>query len=100
VEKCGYYFAILTKTHLIQPNGVYYAPSTVDPVTKTRVYSTSAYYIPAQNRPNLNVVVSTMVANVVLENHGSELRAMGVKTLSAETVYTVRATKEVIISAG
>lgn len=36
--------------------GGYANPATVDPVTKTRSYSASAYYVPASQRPNLHIL--------------------------------------------
>jgi hypothetical protein len=84
----------------LQITGAFFTPGTIDPVARTRMYATPAYYLPHAHRKNLTVVVSALVAEVTSDTSGDELRATGVKILSSGGEYAVRAKKEVIISAG
>jgi choline dehydrogenase len=83
-----------------QIDGAFFTPNTIDPVTKMRAYATTSYYLPSAHRENLTVVVSTLVTQVILDHDCDKLKATGVKVSSSGDEYTVRAKKEVILSAG
>ena len=61
-----------------------------------RASTASAYLRPAMNRENLRLVSNTLVHRVVLEDR----RAVGIEYEKDGHVFTVRARKEVILSAG
>jgi choline dehydrogenase-like flavoprotein len=61
-----------------------------------RSYSATAYLRPNLHRPNLKVLVEALASKIVLETGA----AKGVQFLHQGGQYTVRATKEVIVSAG
>lgn len=44
--------------------GAFSCPSSIDPVSKTRSYSTSAYYAPAAERPNLEVFLGATASKI------------------------------------
>ena len=61
-----------------------------------RASTASAYLRPAMNRENLRLVSNTLVHRVLLEDR----RAVGIEYEKDGHVFTVRARKEVILSAG
>lgn len=83
------------------PTGVFFSPSTLDPTTHTRSYATTAFYLPNASRPNLNVLVSSLVHRVILDDgpNGKAI-AKGVEFSSVGSTGTLYAKKEVILSAG
>lgn len=80
--------------------GPFNVAATVDPVTKTRSYSYTAYYKPVADRPNLHVLTETEVEKVVLEQQSGGLVATGIQFLRDGDATTISAKKEVIVSAG
>lgn len=76
--------------------GAFSCPASVDPATKTRSYSASAYYAPAAQRPNLDLLTGANAREVVLE--GSTARA--VVFTDADGEHQVKAKREVILAAG
>jgi choline dehydrogenase len=62
----------------------------------TRVSAARAFLRPNLGRPNLTLLLDSNVTKVVFEGD----RAMGVEIANGEGVRTVRATREVILSAG
>ena len=62
----------------------------------TRVSPVRAFLQPNLNRPNLTLMLQTDVTKVVFEGD----RAVGVEFVTGDAVRTVRATREVILSAG
>ena len=76
--------------------GGYCSPATIDPVKKQRSYATTAYFAPARDRPNLKVATSTLVSKIVID---STDRATSVEVLINDTIYTVNASKEIILAA-
>jgi choline dehydrogenase-like flavoprotein len=81
--------------------GCSFNPNTVNPLTQTRTYAASAYYLPNADRPNFHVAVSVLVTRVVLEKTASGgFEATGVEVLSASRKFVIKAKKEVIISTG
>lgn len=77
--------------------GAFSCPASVDPATKTRSYSASAYYAPAAQRPNLDVLTGANAREVVLE--GSAARAVVFADAEGEQ-HQVKARREVILAAG
>ena len=62
----------------------------------TRVSAARAFLRPNLNRPNLTVLLDTNATKIVFEGD----RAVGVEIVTGDTVRSVRATREVILSAG
>ncbi|KZS98842.1 GMC oxidoreductase [Sistotremastrum niveocremeum HHB9708] len=84
------------------PAGTYACAHTFDPISQTRTYSTTAYYLPVAHRKNLRVLVSATVSKIVLndEEKGSDVLATGVEFIYEGKRHVVHASKEVILSAG
>jgi choline dehydrogenase len=62
----------------------------------TRVSAARAFLHPNLGRPNLTLLLDSNVTKVVFEGD----RAVGVEVVTANSVRTVRATREVVLSAG
>jgi choline dehydrogenase-like flavoprotein len=78
------------------PHGCGHAPRTVYQGDRT----TSANYF-RHKGPNLSIKTETVVDKVILEGHGSDIRAVGVKVVGKDgTEREIKAKKEVIISGG
>ncbi|KAA1474158.1 alcohol oxidase [Dentipellis sp. KUC8613] len=83
------------------PVGVALHPQTVDPRTCTRSYATTAYYLPAQDRGNLSVLVNAPVHRLITEkNEDGSVVAKAVQFEYDGKVYVVNVGKEAILSAG
>lgn len=82
--------------------GAFSCPASVDPATKTRSYSASAYYAPAAKRPNLDVVTGATAKRIVLEGPSgdSPLTARAVVFTDKDGEHQTRARREVILAAG
>jgi len=81
--------------------GPYNGASTIDPVTKTRVSSSTAYYHPIKDRKNLRVFTACSVKQIALDkDNGSGYKATGVVYVQGEEQKIAHATKEVILCAG
>jgi choline dehydrogenase-like flavoprotein len=80
--------------------GGYTNAATIDPVTKTRSYSANAYYEPAKGRPNLHVITGALVEKVLFDISDGDVIATGVQYLKDGDSHTVKAHREVILSAG
>ncbi|GAB1319875.1 Cyclase atC [Madurella fahalii] len=79
--------------------GVFWKPISVDAKNVTRCSARKAYYDPAQNRPNLDILVMSYVAKVQTKDHKAE----GVEVVSrsnSSAKLSVAATREVILAAG
>ena len=80
-------------------NGVFWAPSSLDPKDQTRSYARSAHYDQeVQSRPNYHLLTGSAVRKVIFK----EKTAVGVEYTNRETseVRSVEAKQEVIIAAG
>lgn len=81
-------------------NGVFWAPSTLDPVERTRSYARTAHYdLVAGNRPNYHILPMSAGTRILFD--GSK-KAIGVEYVSrtpSET-FQIGAEKEVILAAG
>lgn len=82
--------------------GAFSCPASVDPATKTRSYSASAYYAPAAQRPNLDVLTGANAKVIALEgcSGGSPLTARAVVFTDKDGQHQVKAKHEVILAAG
>ncbi|KAI1860417.1 hypothetical protein JX265_009816 [Neoarthrinium moseri] len=76
-------------------------PDSIDPLTKQRSYAGNAYLEPARSRPNLNIWTETQATKVLFDQPGSgTVVATGVQVARGGETKTVRARKEVIVTAG
>lgn len=85
--------------------GAFQQASTIDPISKTRTSSVSAYFTEeVRNRPNLSILTDTVVSRVILDksNDGtSQAAAKGVEICSGNGVKRIiRASCEVVLAAG
>ena len=90
-----------SQNHLLQPNGWYWVPSSLDTETQTRSYATTAFYLPNTGRRNFFVLTNAHVHRVLTEpDANGKLIAVGVEFGHGERIHTVKAAKEVILCAG
>lgn len=83
--------------------GLSFAPSTINPVTFSRSFATTGYWLPNQNRSNLSLIVNATATKIITEGKSPLLKATGVQFVikGANNVHkVVHAGKEVILSAG
>jgi choline dehydrogenase-like flavoprotein len=80
--------------------GGYSNAATVDPVTKTRSYTGSAYGNPAIQRPNFHLVTGATALKILFEKTSDVFTVTGVLASVEGRVKTFNATKEVILAAG
>lgn len=83
-----------------QVTGGFCNAATIDPKTKERSYSASAYYAPVSDRSNLTVITEAYVEKINTEKSAHGISARGVQYTRQGEVYTVHAQKEVILAAG
>ncbi|KAI1075919.1 oxidoreductase [Whalleya microplaca] len=72
----------------------------VDPVKKERSHSAKAYYHPVKDRANFDVLTNAVVEKVVFDKGSQQPKVIGVQYRHEAQTRIVRASKEVIISAG
>ncbi|RDB15490.1 Glucose oxidase [Hypsizygus marmoreus] len=83
------------------PNGVFFIPNTIDSKTFTRTYSTTAYFVPNADRPNLSVLVNANANKLVFDEKSTDgLLATGAEFEYEGKVHVAHAKKDVIVSAG
>lgn len=80
--------------------GGYNILTNVDPDTNSRSYAATTYLKSAADRPNLKVFTSALVNKVLFDKSGPMPTATGVSFSANDTLYTLIANKEVILSAG
>lgn len=80
--------------------GVWTSIGSVDPATRERSYSATAYYRPNADRANLVLLTEAVVREVVLERQEGEWVAKGARFVHGKKEYTVRTEGEVIVCAG
>jgi choline dehydrogenase-like flavoprotein len=91
------------KAHFSGNNvGVWTSATSVDPATQTRTYSATSYYLPASYRKNLIVLTNAHATEIVLEKRHIEtdLVATGLKFNCQGKAFTVKCSKEVVLSGG
>lgn len=79
--------------------------ATVDPITKERTHSASAYYEPSKSRENLHVITNATVERILFDNErpgggDKPAKATGVLYSLNGSTQTVTCDKEVIVAAG
>lgn len=80
--------------------GGFVNPTTVDPVSKERSYSASAYFSPIQSRPNLHLMTGCQVEKITLNKTGGLVAANGVVIIRGGTRQMFTCKREVILAAG
>lgn len=82
--------------------GAFQNPCSIDPETKTRSYSASAYYgADVAKRPNLVVLTETLVKKINFDTVNGDICATGVQIVTQDgQERTVSARLEVILAAG
>lgn len=81
--------------------GGYTSAASVDPLKGERMHSGVGYYAPVAQRKNLHVVTGAMIDKVELDaSNQDNVVATGVVFTYEGKTYTVKARKEVILSAG
>ncbi|KAJ7454339.1 GMC oxidoreductase [Mycena galericulata] len=82
--------------------GTWIANANLDPSDWTRSYSTTGYYLPARDRPNLKVLTESTVTRILFDEAktGDPLTAKGVEYVQNASTIQVKAKSEVILSAG
>ncbi|PVF97235.1 alcohol oxidase [Serendipita vermifera] len=89
-----------------QPNfgnniGIYNSARAVDPSTQTRSYAAPAYYAPNASKANLIVLTGAQATKINFgSSQGGVYAATGVSFSYNGATYTVKASKEVILSGG
>ncbi|TCD68769.1 hypothetical protein EIP91_009782, partial [Steccherinum ochraceum] len=82
-------------------DGVWLTPNAYDPASHTRSYAVTTFYRPNQDRPNLHVLTEAVVGHILTERDGDgDVTATGVEFYHGGMKYTVKAGREVIVSAG
>lgn len=80
--------------------GVWTSLGSVDPATRARSYSATAYYRPNADRANLVLLTEAVVREVVLNREEGEWVAEGARSVHRNEEYIVRTEGEVIVCAG
>ncbi|KAI0887804.1 uncharacterized protein GGS22DRAFT_154340 [Annulohypoxylon maeteangense] len=81
--------------------GGYSNTATVDPETKTRSYSYSAYGAPASERPNVKILTHAKTLRIIFtKTNSGTVEATGVQVLIEGNIETFTPNKEVILAAG
>jgi choline dehydrogenase-like flavoprotein len=80
--------------------GCFSCPSSVDPNTRTRSYSASAYFARASKRPNLEVITGVTVKQLIIEADPPVTARGVIFNLNDGSSHTIHAKKEVILAAG
>ncbi|ROV87149.1 hypothetical protein VSDG_09977 [Cytospora chrysosperma] len=81
-------------------DGAFSCLASIDPVTRERSYSTTAYYNPIKDRDNLHVVTGAAVEKILFQKEGGSTKATGHQYLHDGETKVVTASKEVILTAG
>jgi choline dehydrogenase-like flavoprotein len=95
-----------------QSSGGYSTLAAIDSETKTRSYAATGYGLPAMQRSNVRIITETLVRRIEFDSDSigdrspekssqpSIALATGVQILLQNQIHSVRANREVIISAG
>lgn len=65
-----------------------------------RLSTARAYLRPARNRPNLHIMLNSTATKILINNKNDQKTIQAVEFLYGNKLYSVRAKKEVVISAG
>ncbi|KAL1866341.1 hypothetical protein Daus18300_006805 [Diaporthe australafricana] len=93
---------LTTKNPFIEASvGSFSHLNSVDPNTKERSYTTTAYYHPVKGRDNLVVLTGANVEKILFdEESGQCIKAKSVRYRHDGEIQTITATKEIILAAG
>lgn len=82
--------------------GTWRSTSSIDPITRTRSYAVTGYLLPYLSRKNLFVLTGAQVSHITWEKTSSQgaATASGVSFIVNGSTYSVKAFREVILSAG
>ncbi|KAF2098456.1 alcohol oxidase [Rhizodiscina lignyota] len=80
--------------------GAFNQPLMVDPKTKTRSSSASAYYRPNASRKSLLVLTGALVTKVQLKQSFEDFSAQGVEFSSGGKLYSATCNREVVLCGG
>lgn len=83
-----------------EANGLIVNPESVDPTTKQRSSSQSAYLAPAASRSNLHVLTEAVVDKIIFDTDTTDVVATGVQYTRGGQTETINARKEVVLAAG
>ncbi|KAG8831945.1 hypothetical protein FRC17_002316 [Serendipita sp. 399] len=76
--------------------GGYWAPNTLDPVSRTRSYACTAYYDPVKSRPNFHILPNNTATQITFTNRS----ATGFTNARNTPLRSISARREVILAAG
>ncbi|OCL15252.1 GMC oxidoreductase [Glonium stellatum] len=79
--------------------GVFWIPSSLDPVTQTRSYARTAHYDPIKSRSNYHLLTGYTVTHVTFA-YGLTACGVSVQSRDSNTTTIIKARKEIILSAG
>ncbi len=89
------------RSHLSGSNvGVWTSLGSVDPRSRQRSYSATAYYRPVSGRKNLVLLTDAIAREIILEEKEGRWIAEGVKFVHRGVEHTVKASSEVVVCAG
>lgn len=88
----------ITDVNAPDPTGFALTPSTLR--DGLRCSADKAFLVPVWKRKNLDIILEALVEKVLIREDGGSKTAYGVQFLSGSTLYTVKANREVILSAG
>ncbi|KIJ32229.1 GMC oxidoreductase [Sphaerobolus stellatus SS14] len=80
--------------------GVFNSQHSVDPVTGNRSYAVTGYFMRTRGNPNLLVLTGAMVSKIKFAKGSKPLKATGLEYIQGNVTYSVRARREVILTAG
>ncbi|KAI0030054.1 alcohol oxidase [Vararia minispora EC-137] len=86
--------------HAGKNTGLVSIPASVDNKTGKRSYAAQAYYYQQPHKANLKILTGAHLTKVLLEKTSADLLATGVEYSVSGKLYTARASKEVVLSAG
>ncbi|EPS98728.1 hypothetical protein FOMPIDRAFT_1125896 [Fomitopsis schrenkii] len=83
------------------PKGFFLTPNTYDPITHTRSYATTAFYVPNKDRPNLKVLINATAHRINTQPSANcKLSAISVEFEYDGKIHTVNVQKDVCLTAG
>ncbi|KJK67383.1 GMC oxidoreductase [Aspergillus parasiticus SU-1] len=80
--------------------GGYSNLAAVDYETKTQSYAVTGYGLPAMQRPGVRILTKAMVQKILFDASDARVTATGVEAIVQGELSTIKAKKEVILTAG
>ena len=96
----GLFFTINPNPDSGNNTGISNIAHNIDPKTSRRQDSVISYLRETKNRSNICVLVGAHACNILFEDGSGDLIASGVTFQCGSTRYTVKASKEIVLSAG